>query len=154
MLQSSYTRSINFGIDFVYLLVNKPQILLVSPPTHMHTYTHAYAHAHTNAHTLAHKHTHMHTHMHAHTHTHTHTHWHTFALHTGGFEEDRHPILTFPEVGLKHLDSIASFKELNTTLLYLKSLMRLVDVDTYNTSAVYAMDESRGLIVAPIAAWF
>ena len=43
----------------------------------------------------------------------------------GGLEEDKHPILTFPEVGLKHLDSPNSFKELNTTLLYLKSLMRL-----------------------------
>ena len=44
----------------------------------------------------------------------------------GGLEQDKHPILTFPEVGLKHLDSPNSFKELNTTLLYLKSLMRLV----------------------------
>ena len=47
-------------------------------------------------------------------------------FHVGGLEEDKHPILTFPEVGLKHLDSPSSFKELNTTLLYLKSLMRLV----------------------------
>jgi hypothetical protein len=43
----------------------------------------------------------------------------------GGLQKDKHPILTFPEVGLKNLDSPNSFKELNTTLLYLKSLMRL-----------------------------
>ena len=51
---------------------------------------------------------------------------HAYPIHVGGLEQDKHPILTFPEVGLKHLDSPNSFKELNTTLLYLKSLMRLV----------------------------
>ena len=65
---------------------------------------------------------------------------------TGGFEEDKHPILTFPEVGLRHLDSAASFKELNTTLLYLKSLMRLVDTHVC-ASALHVVhsEESKGL---------
>ena len=56
---------------------------------------------------------------------HMHTHF-TYMLCTcvGGLEEDKHPILTFPEVGLKHLDSSGSFKELHIALHYLKTLMR------------------------------
>ena len=40
----------------------------------------------------------------------------------GGLEEDKRPILTFPEVGLKHLENPNGFKELTTTLLYFKTL--------------------------------
>jgi hypothetical protein len=40
----------------------------------------------------------------------------------GGLEEDRRPILTFPEVGLKYLENPSGFKELATSLLYFKTL--------------------------------
>lgn len=40
----------------------------------------------------------------------------------GGLEEDKRPILTFPEVGLKYLEDPDGFKELTTTLLYFKTL--------------------------------
>ena len=61
----------------------------------------------------------------------------------GGLEEDKHPILTFPEVGLKHLDTSTSFKELNTTLLYLKTLMRLVSFPPTHLSYPYPSNNSQ-----------
>ena len=42
----------------------------------------------------------------------------------GGLDEDKYPILTLPEDGLKCLDIPGGFRELITTLLYFKSLSR------------------------------
>ena len=44
--------------------------------------------------------------------------------HTGGLEDDKHPIVTIPDVGLKQLDSDECFDELSVTLLYIKTLLR------------------------------
>ena len=46
----------------------------------------------------------------------------------GGLDSGQHLILTFPDVGLKHLETVGSFKELNTTLIYFKSLIRYICV--------------------------
>ena len=42
--------------------------------------------------------------------------------------ENGHLILTFPDVGLKHLESSGDFKELMITIIYFKSLIRCVCV--------------------------
>ncbi len=42
----------------------------------------------------------------------------------GGLEEDKHAILTLPDVGLRLLESKETQAELATTILYLKTLLR------------------------------
>ncbi len=42
----------------------------------------------------------------------------------GGLEEDKHAILTLPDVGLRLLESKEAQAELATTILYLKTLLR------------------------------
>ncbi len=42
----------------------------------------------------------------------------------GGLEEDKHPILTIPDVGLRLLDAKEAQADLTTTILYIKTLLR------------------------------
>ena len=43
---------------------------------------------------------------------------------SGGLENGKHLIITFPDVGLRQLESSESFSELLTTLVYFKTLIR------------------------------
>ena len=44
----------------------------------------------------------------------------------GGVEDDKYLILTLPDVGLRQMEAPGCLDELNTTVEYLKTLMRWV----------------------------
>ncbi len=54
----------------------------------------------------------------------------------GGLEKNKHLIITFPDVGLRHLDTPDSYSELLTTLFYFKTLIRWVWSRSYGHTNV------------------